>query len=169
MRASEPCTPLGTGGQPRREGWAGRVTAQRCTGRVCQQLGGVGEADVQGLPAAMVSVPWARLTSCHNRWAVSAESGRVSRLQHTPGRSARPSSARGPGSPWLQRSQRPAPLLLGSPPPGAAALSRAPFLPPLPAPQGRPSSLNLRPHREVTGAAAGLQRVCLKHLHLHEP
>lgn len=49
---------------------------------------GVGEADFQGLPTAMVSILPARPTSCYNRLAVSAESGRVSRLQLTPGRPA---------------------------------------------------------------------------------
>lgn len=49
---------------------------------------GVGEADFQGLPTAMVSILPARPTSCYNRLAVSAESGRLSRLQLTPGRPA---------------------------------------------------------------------------------
>lgn len=126
---------------------------------------GVGEADFQGLPTAMVSILPARPTSCYNRLAVSAESGRLSRVQLTPGRPAfcplpKDLAACGRG---CQAPRTPA---AGVPTPRGCSSQRGPLLPPLPAPQGHP--LPLKAHRGVVGAAAGLRWVCLKHLHLHE-
>lgn len=77
----------GWSASPGRAGWGGCCPAS-CQSVSPRSRGGVGEADFQGLPTAMVSILPARPTSCYNRLAVSAESGRLSRLQLTPGRPA---------------------------------------------------------------------------------
>lgn len=114
---------------PMRKGWSaspGRAGRGGCCPALCWSVSASSWGGCRGSRlSAMVSTLQGRLTSCYNRLAVSAELGHVSRPQHTPGRPACLSSARGPGSLWPRGSQHPAPRPPGSPRPGAAALSRA--------------------------------------------